>query len=252
MSGAQTQAAPGGAELVLESVGRSFGSTWALDDVSLSIPPGRIQAVIGRSGAGKSTLFRCLATLDRPDRGRILLDGVDLTGLQREALGVARRRIGTVFQQLHLLPSRTASANVALPLELAQVPADEISRRVEELLGWVGLQSHLDRPLRALSGGEKQRVAIARALVGSPRLLLCDEPTSALDPETAGVVLELIERARAELGVTVVLISHDLEAVRRIADRVAVLEAGRLVAEGSVDAVLPRGGPALRVGGGHR
>lgn len=251
MSGVETLAATGGAELLLESVGRRFGESWALDDVSLSIPPGRIQAVIGRSGAGKSTLFRCLATLDRPDRGRILLDGVDLTGLQDAALRAARRRIGTVFQQLHLLPSRTAFANAALPLELAHVSAAEIAQRVDELLGWVGLREHRDRHPRALSGGERQRVAIARALATSPRLLLCDEPTSALDPETTDVVLDLLQRARSELGVTVVLISHDLGAVRRIADRVAVLEAGRLVAEGPVDEILPQGDRAPPGGGGE-
>lgn len=226
----------------LEGLGRRFGEHWALRDVAFEVAPGRIQAVIGRSGAGKSTLFRCLATLDRPDAGRLLFDGLELSGLRQGELRVARRQIGTIFQQLHLLSSRTAAENVALPLELAGGSDVAVQARVEELLRWVGLTDRAAHHPRALSGGERQRVAIARALASSPRLLLCDEPTSALDAETTGIVLELLSRARAELGVTVILISHDLAAVRQIADRVAVLEAGRLVAEAPVDEVLTSAG----------
>ena len=231
----------GGSEVRFESVSKHYGGVAALSDVELHIAPGTIQAVIGRSGAGKSTLFRCTATLERPDKGRIVVDGLDLAHLQGDALRAARRHVGTVFQQLNLLPSRTAAGNVALPLELAGAPRETIDARVRELLGWVGLHDRAESHPRALSGGQRQRVAIARALATSPRLLLCDEPTSALDPETTDVVLELLRRVRDELGLTVLLISHDLAAVRRLADRVAVLESGRIVREGTANEIIPAG-----------
>ncbi|AKT37599.1 methionine ABC transporter ATP-binding protein [Chondromyces crocatus] len=239
-----------GAELSFERVSKRYQAgnvaIDALTDLSLTVRRGTIQAVIGASGAGKSTLFRCAATLERPDTGHITLNGLDLASLNGPALREARRAIGTIFQQLHLLPSRTAADNVGFPLELAGADRSTRDARVRELLGWVGLSARGDSYPSALSGGQRQRVAIARALATSPGLLLCDEPTSALDTETTNTVLDLLRRARDELGVTVLLITHDLRAVQRICDRVARLEAGRLATEGPVTDVLATSPPETR------
>lgn len=220
---------------------RARGTTQvALDHVDLQVRRGSIHGIIGASGAGKTTLLRCLATLERPDAGRILLGGRDLAQLRGSALRLARRELGTVYQQLHLLASRTASDNVALPLVLAGRPRPAIQARVAELLSWVGLAHRGHSYPRELSGGERQRIAAARALSTAPRVLLCDEPTSALDPATANAVLDLLRRARDELGVTVVLITHARSAVHRICDRVTELAAGRVIGDGTVAEVLGR------------
>ncbi|PZN08442.1 MAG: ABC transporter [Bacillota bacterium] len=216
------------------------GGVMALDGVSLTVERGEFFGVVGRSGAGKSTLVRCINLLERPTSGTIRVGGVELTRLRGAELRRARRRIGMVFQHFHLLWSRTVAGNVALPLEIAGVPRDRIRRRVAELLEWVGLADKADAYPAQLSGGQKQRVAIARALANQPELLLCDEPTSALDAATTRSVLNLLRRVNRELGLTVVLISHELDLVRAACDRVAVMHAGRVVECGPVQEVFAR------------
>ncbi|EKP94257.1 ABC-type metal ion transport system, ATPase component [Thermaerobacter subterraneus DSM 13965] len=214
------------------------GVTTALDGASLEVGRGEFFGVVGASGAGKSTLVKCITLLERPTAGSIRLGGVELTGLRGRALRQQRRRIGLVFQHFHLLWSRTAAGNVALPLEIAGVPREQIRRRVAELLDWVGLADKAGAYPSQLSGGQKQRVAIARALATQPELLLCDEPTSALDAATSRAVLELLQRVHRELGITVLLITHQLELVEAACQRVAVMDAGRVVEAGPVEQVF--------------
>jgi D-methionine transport system ATP-binding protein len=234
--------------VLLENLTKRYqqGADWsnALSRISLSVSKGTIQGIIGFSGAGKTTLLRCISRLELPDEGRVLIDGADLANMNGKQLRSARRRLGVVFQQLHLLRSRTVAQNIALPLELAGFGREEIGERVTELLAWFGLETKADQYPSQLSGGQQQRVAIARALATKPAVLLSDEPTSALDPETTASVLELLRRIRDELGVTILLITHELSAVRAICNRVAVLDQGAIVEEGSVEEVLLR--PATR------
>ena len=217
----------------------------ALDDVSLSVEPGRIFGVIGPSGAGKSTLIRCVNLLERPDSGRVVVGGAELTALPPSALLAARRGIGMVFQHFNLLSSRTVADNVALPLEVAGVPRPDRDRRVAELLPLVGLADKAAAYPARLSGGQKQRVGIARALASRPGLLLCDEATSALDPETTADILALIRDLRDRLSLTVLLITHEMAVVKAICDEVAVLDAGRVVEQGRVFDVFTRPRTAL-------
>jgi D-methionine transport system ATP-binding protein len=205
----------------------------ALDDVSLAVCAGEIVGIIGRSGAGKSTLVRVINGLESATAGTVTVDGVAISALDERAARNARRSIGMVFQHFNLLSSRTAADNIALPLEIAGVPKHGIRARVDELLGLVGLRDERDRYPSELSGGQKQRVGVARALAGKPKVLLCDEATSALDPETTTQILNLLARIRAELNLTIILITHEMAVVKAIADRVAVLEAGRIVEQGA-------------------
>jgi len=214
--------------------------TPALDGISLDIAPGSIFGVIGRSGAGKSTLARCINLLERPDSGTVLVDGQDLTVLDGPALGAARRSIGMVFQHFNLLSSRTAAANITLPLEIAGMAARDRAARVAELLALVGLADKAGAYPARLSGGQKQRVGIARALASRPRLLLCDEATSALDPETTGSILHLIRDLRDRLSLTVLLITHEMAVVKAVCDQVAVLEDGQVIEQGRVFDVFTR------------
>lgn len=234
--------------VLLENITKRYrqGSGWsnAITRISLSVSKGTIQGIIGFSGAGKTTLLRCISRLELPDEGRVLIDGADLAHMNGKELRSARRLLGVVFQQLHLLRSRTVAENVALPLELAGLAPEAIHERVTELLAWFDLEAKADQYPSQLSGGQQQRVAIARALATKPAVLLSDEPTSALDPETTASVLALLRRVRDELGVTVLLITHELSAVRAICDRVAVLDQGAIVEEGPVEEVLLR--PASR------
>ncbi|MFG1425079.1 methionine ABC transporter ATP-binding protein [Roseixanthobacter glucoisosaccharinicivorans] len=204
----------------------------ALEDVTLSVPEGAIVGVIGRSGAGKSTLIRLVNGLERPSSGRVVVDGTDITALSETGLRAARRSIGMIFQHFNLLSRRTAYENVALPLEIAGVSRREIKARVEPLLDLVGLADKRDRYPAELSGGQKQRVGIARALATRPRVLLSDEATSALDPETTNQILALLRKVNAELKLTVLLITHEMAVIKAVANRVAVLDGGRIVEEG--------------------
>ncbi|WP_132031239.1 methionine ABC transporter ATP-binding protein [Aquabacter spiritensis] len=212
----------------------------ALRDVDLAVPEGAVLGVIGRSGAGKSTLIRLVNGLETPTGGRIFVDGTEVTALDEGGLRRARRSIGMIFQHFNLLARRTAFENVALPLEIAGVPGREIRARVEPLLDLVGLADKRDRYPAELSGGQKQRVGIARALATRPRVLLSDEATSALDPETTDQILALLRKVNAELNLTVLLITHEMGVIKAVADRVAVLEGGRIVEEGPTFALFAR------------
>ncbi|MGV7959855.1 methionine ABC transporter ATP-binding protein MetN [Photorhabdus tasmaniensis] len=210
----------------------------ALSDISLHVAQGQIYGVIGSSGAGKSTLIRCVNMLERPTSGQILVDGQDLTILSDSDLTHARRRIGMIFQHFNLLSSRTVFGNIALPLELDNVPKAEIKKRVDELLELVGLADKHDAYPANLSGGQKQRVAIARALANSPKVLLCDEATSALDPATTRSILELLKDINRRLGLTILLITHEMDVVKRICDQVAVISGGQLIEQDIVSEVF--------------
>ncbi|WP_027134198.1 methionine ABC transporter ATP-binding protein [Geminicoccus roseus] len=213
---------------------RRFGATAALNGVSLTVARGEVLGIIGRSGAGKSTLIRCLNGLERVDSGVVEIEGRDITRLDERQLQPLRRRIGMVFQHFNLLSSKTVAANIGLPLKIAGQPRAQRAARVTELLDLVGLQGMGDRYPAQLSGGQKQRVGIARALAARPSLLLCDEATSALDPETTRSVLALLRDINRSLGVTIVLITHEMEVIRRVADRVVVLDQGQIAEQGPV------------------
>ena len=235
----------------LEGVTRRFrtaaGERTALDAVDLSVTAGEVFGVVGRSGAGKSTLVRTINLLEQPDAGRVWVGDQDLMGLKPAALRAARRRIGMIFQHFNLLHSRTIRDNVALPLVLEGRPRDLIARRVDELMERLGLAEHARKYPAQLSGGQKQRVGIARALACEPSILLCDEATSALDPETTEDILSLLDRLNRDLGLTLVLITHEMEVVRRVCDKVAVMEGGRIVETGATaDVFLNPGAPATR------
>ncbi|MDB5665605.1 methionine ABC transporter ATP-binding protein [Cypionkella sp.] len=222
----------------LQGVSRSFGAAVALHDINLSIKRGEIVGLIGRSGAGKSTLIRILNGLDKPQAGRVVIGGQDITDLDERALQPIRRRIGMIFQHFNLLSAKTVAENVALPLKIAGQRPEVRRKRVMELLDLVGLADKAQAYPAQLSGGQKQRVGIARALAPEPVLLLSDEATSALDPETTGSILDLLARVNRDLGLTVLMITHEIEVVRQIAHRVVVLDGGRVVEEGAVARVL--------------
>ncbi|NOJ58497.1 ATP-binding cassette domain-containing protein [Arthrobacter sp. 260] len=206
----------------------------ALDGVSLTVPRGSIHGIIGHSGAGKSTLVRCLTLLDRPTSGSVTIDGRELTAVPDSQIRTARRRIGMVFQHANLMDSRTAAQNVAHPLELVKTPKSDIASTVARLLDLVGLAGFADAYPSQLSGGQKQRVGIARALASDPDVLLCDEPTSALDPTTTDDILDLIHNLTDTLGLTVLIITHEMNVVKRICDSVSLLEDGRVVEHGQL------------------
>ena len=210
----------------------------ALDNVTLHVPQGQICGVIGASGAGKSTLIRCVNLLEKPTIGSIMVDNEELTELDDARLLLARRKIGMIFQHFNLLSSRTVFGNIALPLELEHLPKEQIQKRVTELLALVGLSDKKDAYPANLSGGQKQRVAIARALATEPKVLLCDEATSALDPATTQSILKLLKEINRTLGITVLLITHEMEVVKRICDQVAVIDKGRLVEQGTVSEIF--------------
>ena len=217
------------------------GAFFALREVDLSVRPGEIFGIIGRSGAGKSTLLRVLNLLERPTAGEVLLEGRAITNLDGGELRRVRQRIGMVFQHFNLLGSRTVYDNVRLPLRIAGgLSSTQESERISEVLDLVGLRDQARKYPRQLSGGQRQRVGIARALANRPQLLLCDEATSALDPETTQSILALLRDINARLKLTVVLITHGMDVIRAIADRVAVLDHGRVVEQGDVIDVFLR------------
>lgn len=226
----------------LENISKVFQlgkqSIQALNNVSLHVPAGQICGVIGSSGAGKSTLIRCVNLLERPTSGKVFVDGQEMTALTSSQLTLARRHIGMIFQHFNLLSSRTVFGNVALPLELERRSTSEITERVTKLLDLVGLgDKHNARPAN-LSGGQKQRVAIARALACDPKVLLCDEATSALDPATTRSILKLLKDINRRLGITILLITHEMDVVKRICDQVAVISKGELIENDSVGEVF--------------
>ncbi|WP_145586900.1 methionine ABC transporter ATP-binding protein [Yersinia rochesterensis] len=228
----------------------------ALEEVSLEIPTGSVFGIIGRSGAGKSTLIRCLNLLERPTSGRIQVDGRELTTLSDRELRLQRQNIGMIFQNFHLLHSRNVWDNIAVGLEIKGIPKVQRQKRVAELLDLVGLTDKAQAFPSQLSGGQKQRVGIARALAAKPAYLLSDEATSALDPETTASILALLRDINRQLGLTIVLITHELDVVKSICDTAALLERGRVVETGAIAdllssphsrlgrALLPARGPA--------
>ena len=216
------------------------GPVEALRGIDLHITPGEVFGIIGRSGAGKSSLVRVINLLNRPTKGEVIVAGRDLTQLNDAQLRAARRDIGMVFQHFNLLSSRTGFDNAARPLELAGTDKAAIRERVNPLLELVGLSALADRYPSQISGGQKQRVGIARALASRPKVLLSDEATSALDPETTRSILALLRQVNKELGLTVVLITHQMQVIKQVADRVAVIDAGRIVEQGPVIDVFTR------------
>lgn len=211
---------------------------YALRNINLNIDKGSIFGVIGSSGAGKSTLIRCVNILERPTNGQIIVDGVNLTELSNRDLTLARRKIGMIFQHFNLLSSRTVFSNVAFPLELAGESKEKIEERVNELLELVGLADKAQQYPASLSGGQKQRVAIARALATNPKVLLCDEATSALDPATTQSILSLLRKINKTLGITVLIITHEMDVVKSICHEVAIIGDGELVEKGSVGEIF--------------
>lgn len=212
----------------------SAGSIHALRGVSLNIRRGEIFGVIGKSGAGKSTLIRCINMLERPSAGQVIVDGQELTALAERDLREIRKKIGMIFQHFNLLSSRTVFENIAFPLELAGKNKTEIEKEVLPILELVGLTDKKDQYPSQLSGGQKQRVGIARALASKPKVLLCDEATSALDPKTTKSILELLKDINRRLGLTIILITHEMQVIKEICDKVAVIEDGLIIEEGSV------------------
>ncbi|MGC9671340.1 methionine ABC transporter ATP-binding protein [Planosporangium sp. 12N6] len=217
----------------------------AVDGVDLAVSEGEVYGVLGRSGAGKSTLLRCVNLLERPDAGTVTVDGVNLAALSERRLRRQRQRIGMIHQHFALLSSRTVAGNVAFPLEVMGVPRRERAGRVTELLDLVGLADRAHAYPAQLSGGQKQRVGIARALAGRPTVLLSDEATSALDPETTASILELLRDLNRRLGLTILLITHEMDVVKRICDSAAVMREGRIVESGRVPDLLAQPGSAL-------
>ncbi len=212
----------------------------ALRDVSLHVEKGDIYGIVGFSGAGKSTLLRLVNGLEKPDSGTVTVAGQDLSRLNKKQLLKLRRRIGMVFQQFNLLEGKTVFSNIAVPLQLAGVKKSEIRKRVDEVLRFVELEDKRGAYVSQLSGGQKQRVGIARALATGPEILLCDEATSALDPQTTESILRLLQRVNREMGVTILLITHQMQVIQMICGKVAVMEYGQIVEEGPVLEVFGR------------
>ncbi|WP_257350336.1 methionine ABC transporter ATP-binding protein [Pseudalkalibacillus decolorationis] len=206
----------------------------AVDDVELKVEKGEIFGVIGFSGAGKSTLIRLANLLERPTEGRVLLNGQNIADLSQPELRKVRGKVGMIFQHFNLLEAKSVYHNVAFPLSIAGIPKKEIQKRVKEILEFVGLADKAKQYPDQLSGGQKQRVGIARALATSPEILLCDEATSALDPETTKSILDLLRRIRDEYNITILMITHEMHVIREICDRVAVMESGRVIEQGSI------------------
>ncbi|AKK71275.1 DL-methionine transporter ATP-binding subunit [Chryseobacterium gallinarum] len=219
----------------------------ALDQVSLNIEKGDIVGIIGFSGAGKSTLIRTVNLLERPDEGQIIINGKDFTQLSSKQLAEERKKIGMIFQHFNLLSSRTVFDNVALPLELDRLSKEQIHKKVYELLKIVGLENKANDYPKSLSGGQKQRVAIARALANDPHLLLCDEATSALDPVTTQSILQLLRDINQRLGITILLITHEMEVIKTVCNHVAVIDHGKLLAKGTLSEIISnRENPVIR------
>lgn len=226
----------------LEHISKTFGGpdsgVHAVRDVSLEIEDGEIFGIIGFSGAGKSTLVRCINLLERPTSGTVTVDGQELTSLSERELRQARKKISMIFQSFNLLMQRTCLKNVCFPMELSGVPKTQAEKKALELLELVGLKEKANAYPSQLSGGQKQRVAIARALATDPKVLLCDEATSALDPTTTNSILSLLKELNQKLGVTVVIITHQMSVVEEVCNRVAILDNGTVVEEGEVQAIF--------------
>ena len=221
-----------------KTFGEGDGAVHALEDINLDIRQGEIFGIIGLSGAGKSTLVRCINLLERPTSGTVVVDGKEMTALSEKELRLARRDVTMIFQSFNLLMQRTCLKNVCFPMELCGVPAAQAKKRALELLEIVGLADKADAYPSQLSGGQKQRVAIARALATDPKVLLCDEATSALDPTTTASILGLLKDLNQKLGVTVVVITHQMSVIEEICSRVAILDGGVVAEQGAVEEIF--------------
>lgn len=224
----------------IKNVSKQFGAKTILKHINLAIPKGSIFGIIGLSGAGKTTLLRCLDLLEDVTDGTILFEGVEIQHLNKVNRSAYQQKVGMIFQHFNLLASKSVYDNIALPLKLQKYPKAEIARRVHEVITFVGLEEHINKYPHELSGGQKQRVGIARALVHQPKLLLCDEATSALDPETSMKILALLKRVNEIYGITIVLITHQMEVIREICTEVALMEQGEIVEKGTVFEVFTR------------
>lgn len=217
----------------LHQVSKNFitsnSSLQAVDSVSLHVGAGDIHGIIGSSGAGKSTLLRLINLLERPDEGTVIVDGKDLTSMTARELREVRRSMGMIFQSFNLVNNRTVSGNVAMPLEMVGLPKKERMERVQQCLDFVGLLDKSDEYPSTLSGGQKQRVAIARALVNRPKVLLCDEPTSSLDPQTTSGILDVLQHINRSLGVTIVIVTHEIDVITTICNNVSMMADGNLL-----------------------
>ncbi len=234
----------------LKGLGKQFstanGPVTALDDINLKIKKGEIFGIIGLSGAGKSTLVRCINFLELPTSGKVLFENQDLGALDEKGRRTARRSMGMIFQQFNLLAQRNVLRNVCFPLEIAGVPKAEARKRAEELLKMVGLEDRMKAYPAQLSGGQKQRVAIARALATNPKVLLCDEATSALDPNTTKSILQLLKQINEDLGVTVIVITHEMAVIEAICDRVAIIDQSHIAEVGKVADIFSQ--PKSKIG----
>lgn len=228
----------------LQGVTKDFetknGLVQALKGINLDIEPGDAYGIIGLSGAGKSTLVRCINLLETPTEGKVIFDGKTLTGLKHKDLNLERRKIAMIFQQFNLLMQRDALGNVCFPLEIAGVPKDEAKKRAMELLKIVDLEDRAHSYPSQLSGGQKQRVGIARALATDPKVLLCDEATSALDPKTTRSILALLKKINRELGITLVVITHEMDVIKQVCNKVAIIESGSIVERGEVQEIFTK------------
>lgn len=220
--------------LELKKVSKTYGACRALSNVNLTVSAGDVYGIIGQSGAGKSTLLRCMSSMEMPSEGDVLFKGISLKTARKKSLRTIRREMGMIFQHFNLFNSRTAKENIAYPLEIANIARSERERIVEDLLNRVRLSDKKDVYPAFLSGGQKQRVGIARALACNPSILFCDEATSSLDPTATQQVLQLLKMLKEQLGLTIVLITHEMDVVRQICTKVAVLDQGSIVEQGSV------------------
>lgn len=230
----------------IKNVNKYFGDTQVLKDINITIKDGEIFGIIGHSGAGKSTLLRCINRLEDFSSGQVLIDGTDVGKLNENDLRDLRKNLGMIFQHFSLLERRTVFENVALPMECFGYSKDQIKTRVEELLDLVGILDKKDDKPRNLSGGQKQRVAIARALTMNPKVLLCDEATSALDPKTTKSILELLRQISGKLGITIIMVTHQMEVIKQICTRTAIMDAGRVVEMGDTEEVFLKSNKAIR------
>ncbi len=230
----------------IRNVNKYFGDTQVLKDINITIKDGEIFGIIGHSGAGKSTLLRCINRLEDFSSGQVLIDGTDVGKLNENDLRDLRKNLGMIFQHFSLLERRTVFENVALPMECFGYSKDQIKTRVEELLDLVGILDKKDDKPRNLSGGQKQRVAIARALTMNPKVLLCDEATSALDPKTTKSILELLRQISGKLGITIIMVTHQMDVIKQICTRTAIMDAGRVVEMGDTEEVFLKSNKAIR------
>ena len=236
--------------ICLEGLGKQFqttnGTVTALDDINLEILQGEIFGIIGLSGAGKSTLVRCINYLETPTAGRVIFEGQNLSMMKESEIRKARQSMGMIFQQFNLLAQRNVLQNVCFPMEIAGVPKAEAKKRAAELLKLVGLEERMKAYPAQLSGGQKQRVAIARAMSTNPKVLLCDEATSALDPNTTKSILEILKKINRELGITVIVITHEMAVIESICDRVAIIDHSHIAESGKVSEIFS--GPKSEIG----